>query len=520
LSRLATLPPTAITATDHEAKVRLLSVLIAITYSVSLLFVASALRTSYGFPLDDSYIHQTIARNFARSGVLGFVPGEPSSGATSVLWAFIQTANYKLFHINPVLFNLILSWIILVAIGLTLFTLAQRDGLPTPYSLAFAAAPALCGNFIWLALVGMEHLLFVAVTLGCIHYWTDQENKHRALWAGTCAGILALIRPEAIIFGPLLAIVGWKQIRVALSMFASWSAFVIILLSMNFYTSHSLMPGTLNGRAWLYFHLTGGPHSLRSRLVFMFQWLVRLQMQFSIEQNFILLRILVPLGLAIAGAAWLIRRGGMRIRLILLFAAAHFSMFLLQFPSLGQGGRYQPLNLLLLFPCMFFGMLFLLRRMIKRQIAAAITIAAVVVAGIASLHTWRIVSMDGIAHINNTHARAAQWLANNVSASSTVAVFDIGRISYDWNHRIIDLGGLVDPAYTPHLLNHSVPAYVQEQKADYLILPSGPLSVDLGFTKLFALTQLAKFCSPLNLWQISAYFSANAAQCQVIYKLP
>ena len=47
----------------------------------------SALTYRIGFPLDDAWIHQTYARNLARSGQLAFVHGVPSAGSTAPLWS-------------------------------------------------------------------------------------------------------------------------------------------------------------------------------------------------------------------------------------------------------------------------------------------------------------------------------------------------------------------------------------------------------------------------------------------------
>ena len=38
-----------------------------------------------GFPLDDSWIHQTYARNLAQTGQWAFVPGVPSAASTSFM---------------------------------------------------------------------------------------------------------------------------------------------------------------------------------------------------------------------------------------------------------------------------------------------------------------------------------------------------------------------------------------------------------------------------------------------------
>jgi hypothetical protein len=139
--------------------------LLLLLYSGSFLILGSSLRIQYGFPLDDSYIHQTVARNFAHYDVLGFIPGKASSGATSLIWACLQASNYKFLHIDPVKFNFFFSWIMLGLIGPMLFILSRRDGMSVPLSFVLAASPALCGNFVWLGLIGMEHLLFIVLVL-------------------------------------------------------------------------------------------------------------------------------------------------------------------------------------------------------------------------------------------------------------------------------------------------------------------------------------------------------------------
>jgi hypothetical protein len=326
--------------------------LIVLAYSVSLLVLASALLRQYGFPLDDSYILQTVARNFAHYGVLGFIPGVPSSGATSVLWACIQAANHWLLHGDPVLFNLVLSWLLLASIGSMLFLLARRDGLPLPLSFCFAVSPAFCGNFIWLGLIGMEHLLFVAILLATIYFWLDL-GRHRlrsALFTGLGIGLLAITRPEAMVLGPLIVATAWvikRSTREALSALALWAVFIAITVASNLHTSHTWMPATLQGRTWVYFHGWGGPHSFRSIAIFLFGWLLRPAMQFSLWQSgpdVLLFRpgflAFLPVVIALLGVFRLLRSLPQRVTFLFLLAFAHFGLFLLTFPSMGHGGRY------------------------------------------------------------------------------------------------------------------------------------------------------------------------------------
>jgi len=50
-----------------------------------------------GFPLDDSWIHQTYARNLVEYGDWFFIPGVSSAGSTSPFWTLLLTPGH-IFH--------------------------------------------------------------------------------------------------------------------------------------------------------------------------------------------------------------------------------------------------------------------------------------------------------------------------------------------------------------------------------------------------------------------------------------
>jgi len=512
--------------------------LLLLLYSGSFLILGSSLRIQYGFPLDDSYIHQTVARNFAHYDVLGFIPGKASSGATSLIWACLQASNYKFLHIDPVKFNFFFSWIMLGLIGPMLFIFSRRDGMSVPLSFVLAASPALCGNFVWLGLIGMEHLLFIVLVLISIYFWFELGPRRRrnALLAGLGAGLLAITRPEAMVFGPLLAIFAWKIKRTlseVTSALAVWSVFLILLFGTNFYTSHSFMPATLKGRTWLYFHTSGGPHAVHSMMRFLGAWIQRLPRQFStryvqqmqslgeVHGSFALYGFLL-FALAVIGVYALVSKGFPRVSFLFLWATLHFCIYLLTFPTGGHGGRYQPLNLLLLFPSLFFGFLWLLNKVKKghAQWTAAVAVVALAIAGTASLRTWRTVTIDGIAHINDTHGKMAHWMLENLPPDADVAAFDIGRISYTWGKGLLDLGGLVDPSYVPYLTSGHIPEYLREHHIQYVVLPSKAAD-EFGFTHdpSLTMTKLSEFCSPYDPWIIGFRYTIHAMECQELYRL-
>lgn len=160
--------------------------LLTLVYVAAFTIIASVLHQTHGFPLDDSYIYQTVARNLGLHGRLGFMADRPSSGATSLLWALIQAANYRFFAVDPVWYNLTLSYLLFACMGPLLFLLCRRDASPVPLCFAVAVAPALMGNFLWLGMIGMEHLLFVVLSLAEIYFWLQPVPlitlQHLDLW--------------------------------------------------------------------------------------------------------------------------------------------------------------------------------------------------------------------------------------------------------------------------------------------------------------------------------------------------
>src|SRR5476649_2145748 len=73
--------------------------LIAFVALVSVLIyvvVAQRIAGGPGFPLDDSWIHQTYGRNLAQTGEWQYVPGIESAGSTSPVYSLVLSFGYSL----------------------------------------------------------------------------------------------------------------------------------------------------------------------------------------------------------------------------------------------------------------------------------------------------------------------------------------------------------------------------------------------------------------------------------------
>ena len=230
------------------------AVLCGLLYLGAFLLLASVLPGHLGFPLDDSWIHQVVARNLAEFHVLGFNAGKLSSGSTSPLWTLILTLGWVVPpKLSPVTFSLLLSCLILFAIGFVLKRLTEEDGLPAGASWCLALAPAVSGNFLWFGMIGMEHLLFLLLSLMLIRAWYAPDTGRGVVLAVLCL-LLVLTRPEGLFLVLLLFFVrgaAGRSMRDLLAAVGGAGCGMAILAVINWMTSGHLTPQTMKGRQFL-----------------------------------------------------------------------------------------------------------------------------------------------------------------------------------------------------------------------------------------------------------------------------
>jgi hypothetical protein len=76
--------------------------------------------------------------------------------------------------------------------------------------------------------------------------------------------------------------------------------------------------------------------------------------------------------------------------------------------------------------------------------------------------------------VRHLHELVGRWLAANTRPDDVIACFDVGAIKYYSGRRVVDLGGLVDPA--AHRYMHGR----KSRMGPYLILRHVTWEVDLG----------------------------------------
>jgi hypothetical protein len=466
--------------------------LVAAVYLAALVWLGLGLRHNVGFPLDDSWIHQEIARNLIQYHSFGFTPGVTSSGSSSTLWTLILSLDYVFFpHCSPVFFPLVLNSCLLIFSGVQLWRMAVLDELPLFYALALGILPALSGNYIWLAFIGMEHVLFVAFSLIAILVWFRPKDAagdypmRSSLLTGLALGALGMTRPEGLALSVLLfALYRWCNRTFADVLRAAAVAVLFLIPSflINLKTSGALLPMTLRGRRFL-FSGTDKLHVGRSTV----RGLTMETYSKVIQHNFFDTGhgwAIIFVVLAFYGCFVLLRRFPNRTAILILWATLHYASYCFTLPATGHGGRYQPFVLQLFPPLLaiaVFDIFSLIGRFVFPRLrslvpaAQVVTLLSVAALTAATLPRWYVALRDSIYNIDNCHLKMAEYLNAHYPPGTKVGVFDIGTIGYFSHIDLIDLGGLVDRHYLPYLISGRVPQYLEEKGADYIILAhNGP----------------------------------------------
>ncbi|WP_298817417.1 glycosyltransferase family 39 protein [Chloroflexus sp.] len=125
----------------------------------------------FGYPLDDTYIHMAIARNYAEQGVWGITSNSFSSTTSSPLWTWLIAFGYSIFGVNdwlPLALNLVFGSMTLVLC----YELLKRD-LKARLTLITLFFVLLMVPLPSITLLGMEHTLHGFISIWFLaHAWT------------------------------------------------------------------------------------------------------------------------------------------------------------------------------------------------------------------------------------------------------------------------------------------------------------------------------------------------------------
>jgi len=523
--------------------------------------------TPMEFPMDDTYIHFVYADNLITHGKLFFSDvNEIGVGSTSLLWVFLL-AGLKLLGVPFFISAKVIGVIGLMVVSGGVYALL-RPIWKSPFLLLTVFLTAISGNLLWISLSGMETSLFFA--LGILALLAYQHKKWMPL--GALLGLMILARPEGLIlFVVMLSVDLWinRGLRREL-------VFVVLLcavISAPWFTylylrTGYLLPSSAIGKQLTFFigmdYVAGQNPYLATLLqlrhfVYPFTWLAYLLLfalggkslpppYITSENTFGVLSyapslwaivgwaaIIFPL-LFIASRDLLTRKKWLLLTLsassspLLIFALwvlSHNLAYMVFMPVIGTGSRYGVMNHAALWILLVLGASKFSQ---QRRIAGYMMISGLIVIALANNLYWNSVYDANIEHMQKVRMATAHFLRDSIPAEDLCAVFDIGAVRYFSGRRMVDIGGLIDPAEIQWFRDHKSDEYLREAGVTCMIIPgqsniNGEGWIDflkllsLDHTSLFRLEKIASFEMDSERWLLGYLPTANQQKSVDIYRL-
>ena len=196
---------------DPEASWWIGAAIVAVPLGITILF-----SLEMKLFLDDSMIYLTYAKNFSSGLGWTFNPGANDHAATSILHTLSQSLIFLAFFDpqNPdsIFLFLKLFEAAIVTLGVALFYFVlTRSGI-APIFAGFAVAFFISARFVvvYHLFSGMETSLYLVFL--CLAMLLYERSRLASL--GFVTGILFLVRPEALVVGPILALLDFAFVGV------------------------------------------------------------------------------------------------------------------------------------------------------------------------------------------------------------------------------------------------------------------------------------------------------------------
>jgi hypothetical protein len=516
--------------------------LVAILSITALAWFAPEAR---GFPLDDAWIHQVVARTLARSGTLGYAPGQHGAAATSALWALVLAANAKWLHVDAPRFAFVVNGALAVVSAELLYDLLSgarpagvRVGAWQAASLGATALACASGNFLWFAWSGMEASAIVALSLATAWAATRDDARRRgtyALLAGVAAGLAALARPECLPLGALLFVfpIGRRRTsRERAAIVAPWLVLAGAYATLNLVHTGHLAPPTLAGRRWLWLDPIPAQSGAARVVELAEAWATRIH-AYVLAGGIALTWI--ALGLAAYGAVRLLREKRAGLRLLFAWTACHAALYAVLLPVPGHGGRYQPLVPLLFVASAAMGAVFVAWDLTRpfALVARTDVVAAALLVWVPSLRAgalaMRRANELAVLHVDATELATGAFV-RTLPEDAVVASFDIGGIGWAADRPLVDLGGLSDAATAPLHEDGRMWELLAARHVRYVVLPEEytpvlpapndyPSRLVLRDNPALALEPVFRAASPPATWGPAFVATFNAAPAQAVYSV-
>jgi hypothetical protein len=423
----------------------------------------SALIFRIGFPLDDSWIHLTYARNLAKHGEWAYRLGQSSAGSTSPLWTALLAIGF-LLNLAPYIWTYFLGWVVLTLMAIHAENVARKlVGSYKPRLPWVGLFFVFAWHLTWSAVSGMETLLhgyLIFAVLSALMIGT-----RRYLTLGLLAGLSIWVRPDGLtLLGPILftALVcegNWSlRGEAILKTLIGFGALFLPYLLFNLMLSGHPMPNTFYAKQAEY-EVYWLSKSLTERMgdylwpIMASPFLVLIPGVFIwANENF-----RARNWAALAGVLWFF---------------GYVLIYFMRLPAY-QHGRYIIPALPVIYLWGLLGFINFTNSKLAFEHRSFLSLSWRMVLGVVLFLFLfigaRTYAMD-VAFIESEMVVTAQWAEENLDADAVLAVHDIGAMGYFDHHTLIDLAGLVSPDVVLFIRDESrLAEYLDDRDVDYLV---------------------------------------------------
>jgi len=437
-------------------------VIIAVAALVAVLYylIVSALIFRVGFPLDDSWIHLTYARNFAEHGDWAFRLGQRSAGSTAPLWTVLLSIGF-LIKLAPYVWTYLLGWTVLTLLAVCAenavrkLVAAYKPRIPWA-GLFFVFA----WHLTWSAVSGMETLLHGLIIFVVLAALISGSRSYLRL--GLLAGLSLWVRPDGLtLLGPLL--------------------FVALLSEKSWHLRGEALWKTLLGFGALFFPyvlfnlmLSGNPLPntfYAKQAEYEAYWL---SLPFGERITSYRDPILAsPFLVLIPGAfVWLwksIRRWNWGALAGLIWFIGYIGIYFTRLPAY-QHGRYIIPALPIMYLWGVLGFLELISSPGMNKRIVSLWQITVIVLTIAFEFIGARQNAYDVYLIESEMVMTAKWVEQNLPSDARLAVHDIGALGYYIENPLVDMAGLISPEVVHFIRDEDrLAEYLDANSVDYLI---------------------------------------------------
>lgn len=415
-----------------------------------------------GVPLDDTWIHFQFADNFSKGYFFQYNPGEPTAGTTSPLYVVVLgsagliTNNFIFASIFLSALFQILTVIYVYRISFLVFSQKDSPSNETGFvnakfvSMIVAMLTIFSGRLVWSALSGMETTMFTFFCVAGIYYHSKNlTSKTFGILPAVLFTLAAVTRPEGVLlyliyFSDAVAnFIKDKDVKpIILKLILAILVFLVLTLPyfvFSYTISGNFLPNTFRGQ--------GGGFSIIPDFNYL-----RIAVIYFFRDNF------VTAVLYLSGMIFYFlnfRKYFGKFRLVnvmflwIVMLPLAFSIFI---PNWRHHVRYliplipfiNLISIYILFSFLKLPLMSGLRNFISNRKYAFNLIVCV---SFVYFIVYAVALGKNTANINDQQVKLAHWVIDNTGKDETIALNDIGAITFLSKRKIIDMAGLVTPEF-------------------------------------------------------------------------